>query len=70
MLKDSELKPWLKEEWCIPPQANAEFAYHIEDVLDVYTQPADSRHPQACFGESPEQLVSETRCHCLEISHE
>jgi hypothetical protein len=23
--------------WCIPPTANAEFVYHMEDVLDVYT---------------------------------
>jgi hypothetical protein len=25
-----------KREWCIPPQANAEFVYHMEDILDVY----------------------------------
>jgi transposase len=61
VLQDNELKPWLKEEWCIPPQANAEFVYHMEDVLDVYTQPADPRRPLVCFDESPEQLVSEVR---------
>jgi transposase len=61
VLQDNELKPWLKEEWCIPPKANAAFVYHMEDVLDVYTQPADTRHPLVCFDESPEQLVSETR---------
>jgi transposase len=61
VLQDNELKPWLKEEWCIPPKANAAFVYHMEDVLDVYTQPADSSHPLVCFDESPEQLVSETR---------
>ena len=61
VLQDNELKPWLKEEWCIPPKANAAFVYHMEDVLDVYTQPADSSHPLVCLDESPEQLVSETR---------
>ena len=61
MLQDNELKHWLKEEWCIPPKANAEFVYHMEDVLDVYTQPADPGCPLVCFDESPEQLVSETR---------
>jgi transposase len=61
VLKDNVLKPWLKEEWCIPPQANAAFVYHMEDVLDVYTQPADPRRPLVGFDESPEQLVSETR---------
>lgn len=38
-LKDNELKPWLKKEWCIPPKANAQFVYHMEDVLDVYKWP-------------------------------
>jgi len=33
VLKGNELKPWLKEEWCIPPKANAEFVYHMEDVV-------------------------------------
>lgn len=61
ILNDNELKPWLREEWCIPPKANAEFVYHMEDVLDVYKQPEDPRFPLVCFDESPEQLVSETR---------
>jgi len=61
VLDDNELKPWLKKEWCIPPQANAEFVYHMEDVLDVYTRPADPTQPIVCFDESPEQLVSEIR---------
>jgi transposase len=61
VLQDNELKPWLREEWCIPPKANAEFVYHMEDVLDVYIQPADPKYPLVCFDESPEQMVSETR---------
>jgi len=61
VLKDNELKPWLKEEWCIPPKANAHFVYHMEDVLDVYKRPVDPSRPLVCFDESPEQLVSETR---------
>ena len=61
VLEDNELKPWRKQEWCIPPQANAEFVYHMEDILDVYKRPADPKHPLVCFDESPEQLVRETR---------
>jgi len=61
VLDDNELKPWRKQEWCIPPQANAEFVYHMEDVLDVYQRPADPKRPLVCFDESPEQLVSQTR---------
>jgi transposase len=60
VLDDNELKPWRKQEWCIPA-ANAEFVYHMEDVLDVYKHPADPKRPLVCFDESPEQLVSETR---------
>lgn len=33
----------------------------MEDVLDLYAEPYDPRHPQVCFDESPVQLVSETR---------
>jgi hypothetical protein len=60
VLDDNELKPWRREEWCIPT-ANPEFVFHMEDVLDVYKRPADPKHPLVCFDESPEQLVSETR---------
>ena len=60
VLNDNELKPWRRQEWCIPA-ANAEFVYRMEDVLDVYKRPVDPKHPLVCFDESPEQLVSETR---------
>lgn len=61
VMQDNELKPWLKEEWCIPPKQNAEFVYYMEDVLEVYQRPADPRWPLICFDETPVQLVSETR---------
>lgn len=60
VLETNELKPWRKQEWCIPA-ANAEFVYHMEDILEVYKRPADPKRPLVCFDESPEQLVSETR---------
>ncbi len=61
VLAENELKPWLRKEWCIPPKENAQFVYHMEDVLDVYQRPADPRYPLICFDETPVQLVSETR---------
>ncbi len=61
VLTANELRPWRKEEWCIPPQASAQFVYHMEDVPGVYTRPADPKRTLLCFDESPEQLVSETR---------
>src|SRR4051812_21107653 len=37
----NEIKPWLKDEWVIPPEKSAEFVWHMEDVLDVYHRPHD-----------------------------
>jgi hypothetical protein len=33
----------------------------MEDVLDVYKRPFDSKRPQVCLDERPKQLISETR---------
>src|SRR5437867_2577191 len=49
------------EYWVIPPEANAEFAASMEEVLDVYARPYDSRHPVLCMDEQPIQLLEETR---------
>jgi transposase len=43
------------------PEVGAEFVYHMEDVLDLYAEPEDARHPRVCFDERPCQLISETR---------
>ena len=55
------LKPWLKEQWCIPAQANAAFVCQMEDVLDVYARAYDPRVPQLCMDETSKQLVSDSR---------
>ena len=34
-LKKNELKPWLKQSWCLPPGQSAEFVCAMEDVLEV-----------------------------------
>jgi len=47
--------------WCIPPEANAEFVYHMEDVLDVYHRPPDPQHPVVCLDETSKQLIGEVR---------
>ena len=60
-LAANELKPWLKEEWCIPPEQNGEFVCHMEDVLEVYRRPVDPKRPVVCMDEMPYQLISETR---------
>jgi DDE superfamily endonuclease len=55
------LKPWLVKMWCIPPKANAEFVWRMEDVLETYKLPYDPRDPQVCMDESSKQLVGEVR---------
>lgn len=47
--------------WVIPPQADAEFAAHMENVLETYAKPYDPQHPVLCMDEQPVQLVKETR---------
>ena len=49
------------EYWVIPPQADAEFVAHMEQVLDIYAQPYDPACPVVCMDEQPVQLVKETR---------
>ena len=47
--------------WVIPPEADAEFAAGMEEVLDVYARPYDARYPVLCMDEQPIQLLKETR---------
>jgi hypothetical protein len=51
----------LKEQWCIPPKANAEFVCQMETVLALYSRPYDGQYPVVCMDELNKQLVSETR---------
>ena len=57
----NELKPWLKECWCIPPQGNAEFVCSMEDVLEVYQRQFGDNEVLVCLDETSKQLVKETR---------
>jgi hypothetical protein len=49
------------EYWVIPPNADAEFAASMEQVLDVYARPYDLLYPVLCMDEQPIQLLKETR---------
>ena len=49
------------EYWVIPPEADAEFAASMEEVLEVYARPYDPQHPVLCMDEQPIQLLKETR---------
>jgi len=51
----------LSKQWCIPPKANAEFVWKMEDVLEVYKRPYDPRRPVVCLDETSKQLIGEVR---------
>lgn len=59
-LHDKQLKPWQHKMWCIP-KVDGDFVARMEDVVDLYTQPASAEHPVVCFDESPTQLIGEAR---------
>ncbi len=46
--------------WCIP-HGDGEYVARMEDVLDLYSEPADPARPVVCFDESPTQLIGELR---------
>jgi hypothetical protein len=49
------------KSWCIPPQADAEFVWRMEDVLQTYMLPYDPKCPVVCFDEASRQLFGEVR---------
>jgi hypothetical protein len=57
----NELKPWLKQRYCIPPHENAAFVCQMEEVLEVYQRPYDPRRPMVCMDELPQQLLVNVR---------
>lgn len=47
--------------WVIPPEADAEFAASMEQVLEIYALPYDPHYPVLCMDEQPIQLLKEVR---------
>ena len=47
--------------YVIPPEQNAEFVAHMEDVLEIYHLPYNPKRPVICMDEQPVQLIKETR---------
>jgi transposase len=59
-LAENDLKPWRRDIWCIP-EVDATYVARMEDVLDLYAEKPNPRHPVVCFDETPTQLIGETR---------
>lgn len=45
--ENNEIKPWLEQQWLIPPKAGAAFVAPMEDVLENYAKRYDSTRPGA-----------------------
>jgi DDE superfamily endonuclease len=59
--KKNDIKPWLVKTWCVPPKADAECVWRMEDVLQTYLLPYDPSYPMVCFDEACTQLFGEVR---------
>ena len=59
-LGEDDLKPWRRQMWCIP-KVDGAYVARMEDVLDLYAEPADPKRPVVCFDETPTQLIGEVR---------
>lgn len=60
LLKSHDLKPWRQKMWCIP-ELNDEYIERMEDVLNLYERPYNSKHPVVCIDEKSIQVLSDTR---------
>jgi len=57
----NDLKPWLKQQWVIPPGGDAAFVAAMEDVLEVHQRPYDPARPVVGLDEGGKQLIGEVR---------
>jgi hypothetical protein len=59
MSQKNRLQPWRTKRFCIPERDRARFVADMEQVLDVYHEPFDERHPLICMDEASKQVVSD-----------
>jgi DDE superfamily endonuclease len=58
-VKKNDRTLWQGKTWCIPPQANADCVYHMEDVLRVYQLPDACPDPVVGMDEASKPLIGE-----------
>jgi len=59
MLNTNQVKPHLSTYWCTPKEHDAEFVFHMEDVLNIYSMPYNPDVPVICMDEKSKQLLDE-----------
>lgn len=60
-LRKNAIRPHKMKYYCIPSAEDPGFVDSLEDVLDVYSRPYDSRFPVVCIDEKPKDLHGEAR---------
>jgi hypothetical protein len=45
----------------VPPDADGEYVWHMEDVIQTYMLPYDAKRPVVCFDEASRQLFGEVK---------
>ena len=61
MLNTNQVKPHLSKYWCTPKEHDANFVWHMEDVLGIYQRAYNRNRPVLCMDEKPIQLLDEIR---------
>ena len=59
--KKNELRPWVKKQGCLPPEASETFVAAMENILEIYQRPQDPAHPVVCVDETSQQHLKDTR---------
>lgn len=60
LLKKHDLKPWKKKTWCIS-ELTDEFIERMNEILELYERPYNSKEPVICFDEKSKQLIADSR---------
>ena len=60
-MKKNAIHPWIVDTWGIPPHADADCVWRLEDVMHTDQLPSDPRAPAGCFDEACTQGCGEVR---------
>ena len=47
-VEKNDIQPGIVNTWCIPPHADADFVWRLEDGLHIFQAPSDPRYPVVC----------------------
>jgi hypothetical protein len=60
-IKKNDINPWIVKTWCVPPAADAEYVWRMEDGIQTDLRAYEPRSPVVGFDEACKQLFGEVR---------